>query len=113
MQGENVSLIFFSLFLNDLESFFEENNCGTIVQHYKFCEESIQMYIKLFLIVYADTALMAESPDGLQKTLNCFEKYCDLWKLTVNTNKTKVVILVRRKSGKIKALRLKDNILKL
>jgi hypothetical protein len=34
---------------------------------------------KLFLILYADdTALMAESSDGLQKTLNCFEKHCDL-----------------------------------
>jgi hypothetical protein len=75
----------------------EENNCGTIMQHYKLCGESIQMYIKLFLILYADTALMAESPDGLQKTLNCFEKYCDLWKLTVNKKKTKVVIFSKKK----------------
>lgn len=56
------------------------------------------MYIKKFLILYVDdTALMAESSDGLQKTLNCFEKYCDLWKLTVNTNKTKVVIFSKKK----------------
>ena len=63
------------------------------------CAESIQMYIKHFLILYADdTALMAESSDGLQKTLNCFEKYCDLWKLTVNTTKTKVVIFLYEES---------------
>ena len=56
------------------------------------------MFIKLFLILYADdTALMAESADKLQETLNCFEKYCDLWKLTVNINKTKVVIFSKKK----------------
>jgi hypothetical protein len=54
------------------------------------------MYIKLFLILYADdTALMNESSDGLQKTLYCFEKYCDLWwKLTVNTTLVVVVFTV-------------------
>jgi hypothetical protein len=38
-----------------------------------------------------------ESSDGLQKTLYCFEKYCDLWKLTVNTTTTKVVIFSKKK----------------
>ena len=70
---------FFSLYLNDLESSFEENNVEPLCNITNLCEESIQMYIKLFLILYAnDTALMAESSDGLQKTSNCFEKYCDL-----------------------------------
>jgi hypothetical protein len=70
------------------------------------------MYIQLFLILYADDmALMAESSDGLQKTLNCFEKYYDLWKLTVNTTKTKVVIFSKKKVGQNQSL--KDKILKL
>ena len=56
-------------------------------------------------------ALMAESSDGLQKTLNCFEKYYDLWKLTVNTTKTKVVIFSKKKVGQNQSL--KDKILKL
>ena len=69
-QGENWSPFFFSLFLNDLESFFEENNVEPLCNITNLCEESMQMYIKLFLILYADdTALMAESSDGLQKTL--------------------------------------------
>jgi hypothetical protein len=77
-QGENLPTFFFSLFLNDLESFFEENYVEPLCNITNLCEESIQMYIKLFLILYADdTALMAESSDGLQKTLNCFKKYCD------------------------------------
>ena len=72
------------------------------------CEESIQMYIKLFLILYADdTALMADSSDGLQKTLNCFEKSCDLWTLTVNTTKTKVVIFSKKKVWQNQSFKIK------
>jgi hypothetical protein len=49
----------------------EENNVEPLCNITNLCEESMQMYIKLFLILYADdTALMAESSDGLQKTLN-------------------------------------------
>ena len=67
------------------------------------------MYIKPFLILYADdTALMAESSDGLQKTLNCFEKYCDLWKLTVNTTKTKVVIVSKKKVKQNQSIKIKE-----
>jgi hypothetical protein len=66
------------------------------------------MYIKHFLILYADDmALMAESSDGLQKTLNCFEKYYDLWKLTVNTTKTKVVIFSKKKVGQNQSFKIK------
>ena len=69
-QGENLSTFFFSLFLNDLGSFFEENNVEPLYNITNLCEESIQMYIKLFLILYADdTALMAESSDVLQKNI--------------------------------------------
>ena len=66
------------------------------------------MYIQLFLILYADDmALMAESSDGLQKTLNCFEKYCNLWKLTVNTTKTKVVIFSKKKVRQNQSFKVK------
>jgi hypothetical protein len=69
-QGENLPTFFFSLFLNDLESFFEENNVEPLCNITNLCEESIQMYIKCFLILYADdTALMAESSDVLQKNI--------------------------------------------
>jgi hypothetical protein len=50
---------------------------------------------------------MAESSDGLQKTLNCFEKYYDLWKLTVNTTKTKVVIFSKKKVGQNQSFKIK------
>ena len=98
-QGENLSPFLFSLFLNDLESFFVEHNVDHLQDISEICEESIQMYIKLFIILYADdTVLLSETANGLQNLLDNFEKYCDEWKLKVNINKTKVVVFSKRKS---------------
>ncbi|OWF41333.1 RNA-directed DNA polymerase from mobile element jockey [Mizuhopecten yessoensis] len=55
------------------------------------------MYLKLFVILYADgTVLMAETPEGLQHALSVFQNYCRSWKLTINVQKTKVVIFEKR-----------------
>ena len=57
------------------------------------------MYMNLFVLLYADdTILLAETPDGLQKQLNIFSKYCNLWRLKVNAEKTKVMIFGSRKN---------------
>ena len=40
---------------------------------------------------------MSESKDGLQKALDIFESYCEIWKLQVNVNKTKVMIFCKNK----------------
>ena len=51
--------------------------------------------IKLFSLLYADdTALIAESPSGLQSCLDAFSCYCDQWKLNTNVAKTKIIIHV-------------------
>ena len=56
--------------------------------------------VKLLLLLYAyDIVLFGKTPEELQKSLNILEKYCDRWKLTVNTAKTK--ILVFRKGGRL------------
>ena len=97
-QGENLSPFLFSLYLNDLESYFVENDVESLEKISNLCQETLRMYLKLFLILYADdTVLLSESPDGLQNILSHFENYCDFWKLKVNTNKTKVVIFSKRK----------------
>lgn len=97
-QGENLSPFLFSLFLNDLENFFTEKNVECLGKISNLCQESLQIYVKLFLILYADdTALLSESPEGLQETLTYFEKYCDNWKLKVNRSKTKVVVFSKKK----------------
>ena len=97
-QGENLSPFLFSIFLNDLESFFEQNNVNCLEKISENCREKLFCYIKIFVILYADdTVIMSESAEGLQQALSVFEKYCNLWKLTVNTTKTKIVIFSKRK----------------
>ena len=55
------------------------------------------MYYKLFVILYADdTVILSENKDGLQKALDIFESYCEIWKLQVNVNKTKVMIFCEK-----------------
>jgi predicted peroxiredoxin len=94
-QGENLSPMLFSLYLNDLETFFNYHNARGVE-----CEinnEQLLLYLKLFVILYADdTVLLSDTSKDLQKQLNLFEEYCKQWKLTVNTDKTKIVIFGSR-----------------
>jgi hypothetical protein len=49
--------------------------------------------LKLFILLYADdTALLAETANDLQPQLDAFYEYCNLWKLKVNADKTKVMM---------------------
>lgn len=45
-----------------------------------------------------DTVLFAQSPAALQSMLNDLERYCNTWSLSVNTNKTKIMIFERGRS---------------
>ena len=55
----------------------------------------------MFLILYADdSVLFAENADDLQRNLNVLHEYCQKWKLTVNTMKTKVMVF--RKGGRLR-----------
>jgi hypothetical protein len=44
------------------------------------------------------TVLMSETKEGMQQSLNIFQLYCDLWKLDVNINKTKVMVFSKKKN---------------
>lgn len=95
-QGDNLSPFLFSLYLNDLENYLDEKNVGLTVD---YDDEDISVFLKLFVLLYADdTVIFGDSPEELQKSLNAFEQYCDEWKLTINTNKTKVIIFSHSKA---------------
>ena len=88
------SPILFSMYLNDIERKYVLNGAARI---------DIGM-LKLFLLLYADDIILfANDKENLQLSLNILENYCNRWKLKVNTQKTKVMVL--RKGD-----RLRDNI---
>ena len=92
-QGENVYPFLFALYLNDLETFLTSKNAQGVKGISENFENDLQIYVKLFTILYADdTVLLAESAEELQSELNYFYEYCEKWNLKVNTNKSKVMV---------------------
>ena len=87
-QGECLSPLLFSLFLNDIEDKFI---------HSGFEGLDVDMF-KLYMLLYADDiVIFANNAEELQLGLNFLSEYCTRWKLKVNALKTKVLIF--RKGG--------------
>jgi len=75
LQGEALSPVLFSLFINDMENELINSNCRSY---------QLQM-LNLFILMYADdTVLFSEDIDDLQNMLNCVQRYTDKWNLSVN-----------------------------
>ena len=100
-QGENLSPVLFSLFLNDMNSSLATKMPGlrSIHEELEQCnmnDEDINVFMKLFVLLYADdTIIFAENAQDLQNGLNGVKDYCDKWKLKLNANKCKVIIFSR------------------
>jgi hypothetical protein len=57
------------------------------------CNPPTMGKIKIPCLLYADDLiLLSESAEGLQKSMNRLQEYCDEWGLQVNLSKTKVLI---------------------
>ena len=88
---ENICHFFFSLYLNDLQTFLANENIKGIESVTKALEKDINVYLKLFIVLYADNiVLLAETADDLQHQLYCFELYCETWKVKINVAKTNI-----------------------
>ena len=82
-QGDGLSPVLFSLFMNDLPQYFRANHCPgvTLGNH------------SLNYLMYADDLLViSPSPEGLQQSINVIKKHAEEWKLKVNTKKSNVII---------------------
>lgn len=82
-QGDGLSPVLFSIFMNDLPDFLRNANCkGVNMNDHNFnC------------LMYADDLLLlSESADDLQHSINSLHNYSQEWKLKVNIAKTKVMI---------------------
>jgi hypothetical protein len=89
-QGQNNSPAMYALFLNDLELFLQNSvDCGLSI--FDIC---------IMVLMFADDlAIVGNSVDDLQSSLDKLSDYCNKWGLEVNTAKTKIVVF--RKRGKI------------
>ena len=101
-QGDNLSPLLFALYINDFESFLSARYEGLSSLNSLFTDvtsnDELETFLKLFILLYADdTIVMAEGHEELQKALEAVSDYCDLWKLQINVNKTKIIRFTKRK----------------
>jgi hypothetical protein len=82
-QGEPLSPFLFVLFINDMVSNINHDLIDIVDVH----------ALQLFLLLYADDSVFfAKSKESLQSMMNDLQDYCCTWGLTVNTEKTKVMV---------------------
>lgn len=87
-QGECLSPLLFSLYLNDVEEQFIHSGVEGL---------DVNMF-KVFMLLYADDiVIFSNTAEELQNSLGLLSEYCKRWKLTINISKSKV--LVFRKGG--------------
>lgn len=97
-QGDNISPVMFSLFLNDLEDHLISDRINGIP--IECADEQLFFYIRIFILLYADdTVILSDNEEDFQKSLNSFASYCKEWKLKINETKTKIIIFGARKTN--------------
>ena len=86
-QGEVMSPLLFSLFIDDLELFLQDSpTCGI----------SIDDVLLILLLFADDMVILGNSTSDLQTRLDLLKTYCDRWGLVVNVDKTKIVVFRKR-----------------
>ncbi|KAK2701826.1 hypothetical protein QYM36_019538 [Artemia franciscana] len=89
-QGSTLSPKLFNIFINDVVNFLENRWAPKVSLGTQ----------KLSVLLFADDiALVANKPQDLQTLLNLIDEYLHIKKLRLNTEKSEVVILKKRKVG--------------
>ena len=94
-QGEPLSPLLFLFFINDMHQALINDEIETFT-----VEE-----MRLFLLLFADdTVLFSYTKEGLQTLLDRLNLYCKTWGITVNIDKT--VVMVCKKGNKLENIEL-------
>ena len=108
-QGENLSPLLFSIYLNDFNLFLSTKYNG-LTKITESVSNELQIYLRIFCLLYADdTLVLAESAKELQKALNSLHAYCNKWALNVNIDKTKIIIFSKGRIRKYKSFSFGNN----
>ena len=98
-QGGNLSPILFAMLINEFKNNLSTQYNGVYIN--QLYNTDIDLQLKLFTLLYADdTIVLAETKRELQSALDAVHEYCNNKQLTVNTQKTKVMIFSREKERK-------------
>ena len=82
-QGDGLSPILFSLFMNDLPQYLKESKSPGVMLGNR----------TINCLMYADDLLIiSPSPEGLQQSLNVIQRHAQQWKLKLNTKKSNIII---------------------
>lgn len=80
-QGDIISPILFSMYLNDLATGIKELNCGVELNA-----------INLAILLYADDiVLISPNEKCLQKMIDFVSEWCKKWRMAINIDKTQIV----------------------
>jgi hypothetical protein len=108
-QGENLSPLLFSIYLNDLEECIQSFSKGLEIES---IIDDVRLHINLYVLLYADdTIILSETEEDLQCSLDTLHDYCCKWNLEVNTAKTKIVIFSKGRVTKYTPWVLGDEVL--
>ena len=75
-QGDNLSPVLFSAFLNDLEEHLMVDGIDGI--NVECSNNLITVYFQIYVLLYADdTLILGDSAESFQKSLDSFYSYCE------------------------------------
>ena len=85
-QGDNMSPNLFNVYINDLLENIDES-----------CKPVTLQNMSMNCLMFADDILLlSETPEGLQNSINKLNSYCNKWQLTINTQKTKIMVFQQK-----------------
>ena len=90
-QGDSISPTLFNIFINDLEQITTSESSMSP----KLVESKVGS-----LLFADDLVILSESKEGLQNSVNNLGVFCDDWKLTLNIDKTKSMVIQQNSSHK-------------